>query len=60
MDHIRRGERIDRFEAVRVKRDGTNFAVSVTVSPLKDDIGRVIGTSKVAREVERLCSYERG
>ena len=51
MDQIRRGERIDHFETVRVRKDGTTFDISVTVSPLKDDVGRVIGASKVARDI---------
>src|SRR4029077_15096390 len=48
---IRRGERIDHFETIRRKKDGTLFPVSLTVSPILDDDGRVIGASKIARDI---------
>jgi PAS domain S-box-containing protein len=48
---LRRGERIDHFETVRRRKDGTLIDVSVTISPVKDAAGRVIGASKVARDV---------
>jgi PAS domain S-box-containing protein len=51
MEQIRRGERIDHFETVRVRKDGTEFDISVTVSPIRDDKGRVVGASKVARDI---------
>jgi PAS domain S-box-containing protein len=51
MEQIERGERIDHFETVRVRKDGTEFDISVTVSPLRDDMGRLVGASKVARDI---------
>ena len=48
---IRRGEPVDHFETVRQRRDGSTLAISLTVSPIKDDQGRVIGASKVARDI---------
>jgi PAS domain S-box-containing protein len=48
---IRRGERVDHFETVRVSKDGRLIDVSITVSPLKDAAGRIIGASKVARDI---------
>src|SRR5262245_35904220 len=48
---IRRGERIDHFETVRVTRDGRRLDISLTVSPLRDRTGRVVGASKVARDI---------
>jgi PAS domain S-box-containing protein len=48
---LARGERIEHFETVRVRKDGRRIAVSVTLSPIHDAEGRVIGASKVAREV---------
>jgi PAS domain S-box-containing protein len=48
---LRRGERIDHFETVRKRKDGTLLDVSVTISPVKDAQGRVIGASKVARDI---------
>jgi PAS domain S-box-containing protein len=56
---LRRGERIEHFETVRQRKDGTSLDVSVTISPVKDAQGRVIGASKVARDIterKRLAS----
>ncbi|HWH41411.1 MAG TPA: PAS domain-containing sensor histidine kinase [Usitatibacter sp.] len=48
---IRAGERIDHFETVRQRKDGTLIEVSLTVSPLRDSLGRVVGASKIARDI---------
>jgi PAS domain S-box-containing protein len=48
---IRRGERIDHFETIRLAKDGRQLNVSVTISPIKDFNGRVVGASKVARDI---------
>ncbi len=48
---LRRGERIDHYETVRQRKDGTRLDISLTVSPLKDHTGRVIGASKIARDI---------
>jgi PAS domain S-box-containing protein len=48
---IMRGERVDHFETVRVRKDGERIEVSLTVSPLKDSKGRIVGASKIAREI---------
>ena len=57
---LRRGERIDHFDTVRVARDGRRLSISLTVSPIRDPGGTVIGASKVARDVtERMLSEER-
>jgi len=48
---LRRGERLDHFETVRIRKNGAPVLVSLTISPIKDDNGRIIGASKVAREV---------
>jgi len=48
---IRRGERLDHFETIRVAKDGRRLNVSVTVSPIKDSLGLVVGASKVVRDV---------
>jgi len=54
-DHIigrlRRGERVDHFETVRMRKDGSHVEVSLTISPIHDVDGRVIGASKVARDI---------
>jgi PAS domain S-box-containing protein len=48
---IRRGERVDHFETVRMRKDGTRFDISVTISPVKDNSGRIVGASKVGRDI---------
>jgi PAS domain S-box-containing protein len=51
LDRLYRGERIEHFETVRVAKDGRRMDISLTVSPLRDGEGHVIGASKVARDV---------
>lgn len=51
LERLRRGERVDHFEAQRVAKDGRRIDVSLTISPLHDATGNVIGFSKVARDV---------
>ena len=48
---IRRGERIDHFETVRQRKQGGLIVVSLTVSPVKDAEGRIVGASKIARDI---------
>jgi PAS domain S-box-containing protein len=48
---IAQGETVDHFETVRVKKDGRKIDVSVTISPLRDRQGRIIGASKIARDI---------
>jgi PAS domain S-box-containing protein len=51
LDRIRRGERVDHFETVRVTRDGRLVDISLTASPVRDASGAIIGVSKVARDI---------
>lgn len=48
---IRSGHRIEHFETTRVRKNGERFPISVTISPIKDDNGRIIGASKIARDI---------
>jgi PAS domain S-box-containing protein len=48
---LRKGERIEHFDTVRLTRDGRRVDISLTVSPMRDHAGRIIGASKVARDV---------
>jgi PAS domain S-box-containing protein len=48
---IRRGERIDHFETVRQRKHGSRIAVSLTVSPVKNAEGKIVGASKIARDI---------
>ncbi len=49
--HLRRGERIQQFETVRRRKDGVLLDVALTISPVKDSEGNVVGASKVARDI---------
>ena len=51
LSHIRRGERFDHFETIRLAKDGRQLNLSITVSPIKDSAGHVVGASKVARDI---------
>src|SRR2546423_861562 len=54
LERLRRGERVDHFETIRQRKDGRLIDVSVTISPIKDPTGRVIGASKIARDITEL------
>ena len=51
INRIRRGERIEHYETVRRRKDGSLIDISLTVSPIMDADGRVIGASKIARDI---------
>ena len=59
LEKVRCGERVDHYETVRVAKDGTTLQISLTVSPIRDDHGQIIGASKIAREIgERKRTQE--
>ena len=51
LEKLQRGERIDHFETVRVAKDGRRLDIALTVSPIRNEEGRIIGASKVARDI---------
>jgi PAS domain S-box-containing protein len=51
LQKLKRGDRIDHYETVRVRKDGTVLDVSLTVSPIKDADGTIIGASTIARDI---------
>lgn len=51
LDRIRRGERVDHYETVRRRKDGDLIHVSLVISPIRGEGGRIVGASKVARDV---------
>ncbi len=51
VERIRQGERVDHYETIRRRKDGSRIHVSLTVSPVKNASGRVIGASKIARDI---------
>jgi PAS domain S-box-containing protein len=58
LSRIRKGERVDHFETVRVSREGRRIAVSLSVSPVKDAGGRVVGAAKIARDISARKTAE--
>ena len=48
---IRAGEKIDHYETVRQRKDGTRLSISLTVSPIRNDSGEIVGASKIARDI---------
>ena len=57
---IRSGDSVDHYETIRRRKDGTLLAVSLTVSPIRNDAGEIIGASKIARDItERIRQEER-
>ncbi|MGA9393172.1 MAG: PAS domain S-box protein [Candidatus Sulfotelmatobacter sp.] len=55
---IGRGERVEPFETVRVRKDGKHIDISATISPIKDSSGKIIGASKIARDISARRSAE--
>ena len=55
---IRRGERVDHFETVRITKDGRRLDLSITVSPIRDGAGRIVGASKIARDISERRRLE--
>ncbi|MGF6433285.1 sensor histidine kinase [Bradyrhizobium elkanii] len=51
LSKIRHGERIEHFETIRQRKDGTQIVVSLTVSPVKNSDGVIVGASKIARDI---------
>jgi two-component system, NtrC family, sensor kinase len=55
---IANGERVDHFETVRVRKDGRRIDVSVSISPIKDNRGRIVAASKIARDITKRKATE--
>lgn len=53
LSRLRRGERIDHFHTVRIRKDGMPLDISLTISPLRDCSGQIVGASKVARDITK-------
>jgi two-component system sensor kinase FixL len=51
LERIGRGERVEHYETVRKRKDGSSIVISLTVSPVKDVEGKIIGASKIARDI---------
>jgi PAS domain S-box-containing protein len=58
MNRLKRGERIEHYETQRVRKDGTRLTVSLTISPIRDDTGTIVGASAIARDVTERRQVE--
>ncbi len=59
LGHIRQGERLENYETVRRRKDGSLVDVSLTISPVKDIHGKIIGASKIARDITARKQVEK-
>ena len=59
LERQRHGEMIEHFETVRVRKDGTQIEVSLSISPLRDSRGNIVGISKIARDITEKKRSER-
>lgn len=55
---IRRGETIERLETVRVRKDGSEIPVALTISPIRDELGCIVGASTIARDISERKAAE--
>jgi len=55
---IRKGNKVDHFETVRVSKDGRQIPISLTISPIVDDTGKIIGASKIARDISTQAAAQ--
>jgi PAS domain S-box-containing protein len=63
LERIKRGEAINHYETVRHRKDGSSIVISLTISPVKDVEGRIVGASKIARDIteqKRAEAREKG
>src|SRR5262249_2560226 len=51
LNRVRSGDRVDHYETVRQAKDGRLINISLTVSPVRDEDGRIVGASKIARDI---------
>src|SRR5580693_698941 len=59
IERIKKGERIEHFDTVRVRKDKTPLDISLTISPVRDASGKIIGASKIARDITQRKRTER-
>lgn len=59
IEKIKRGVRIASFETIRLRKDGSHINVSLTISPIKDPKGNIVGASKIARDITATKESER-
>jgi PAS domain S-box-containing protein len=59
LSRLKRGERVNHFETVRRRKDGTLLDISLTISPVRDAQGKIIGASKIARDISERRRAEK-
>ena len=59
IERIKRGERIEHFDTVRIRKDKTLLDISLTISPVRDASGKIVGASKIARDITQRKQIER-
>jgi PAS domain S-box-containing protein len=59
LSKIRNGQRIDHFETVRLRKNGERIEVSLSISPVRDEYGNIVGASKIARDITESKKMER-
>jgi PAS domain S-box-containing protein len=59
LSSVRRGEIVDHFETIRLRKDGTSVPISLTVSPIRGVTGEIIGASKIVRDLSRVQRVQR-
>lgn len=58
LDHVKKGESMNHYETIRVKKNGTVIPMSLTVSPIKNSDGEIIGASKISRDISERKRIE--
>jgi PAS domain S-box-containing protein len=56
---LKKGERVDHFQTIRKRKDGTLLEISLTISPVRDEAGAIVGASKIARDATEALQGER-
>jgi PAS domain S-box-containing protein len=59
LERLGRGQRIEHFDTVRLHKDGTPLDISLTISPVRDAVGNIVGASKIARNITERKRVER-
>jgi PAS domain S-box-containing protein len=59
IEHIKKGQRIEHFDTVRIRKDKTSLDIALTISPVRDASGKIIGASKIARDISQRKRTER-
>ena len=59
LERIKQGQRIEHFDTVRIRKDGSMLDISLTISPVRDATGKIVGASKIARDITQRKKIER-